>query len=78
MDTLSVYVLVTYGVQAYMFVIRPHVVAVQSSAQVKKKYGKLQLSVLQESYYSERMHELGPEGPQLAGASSYSNVCGQI
>ena len=29
------------------------------------------------SNYSERTRELGPEGSQLAGASSYSNVCGQ-
>ena len=26
---------------------------------------------------SERTRELGPEGPKLAGASSYSNACGQ-
>ena len=26
-------------------------------------------------YYRERTRELGPEGPQLAGASSYSNGC---
>ena len=29
------------------------------------------------SVYSERTRELGPEGPQLAGASSYSNGCQQ-
>ena len=27
--------------------------------------------------YSERTRELGPEGPQLAGASSYSSGCQQ-
>ena len=38
----------------------------------------LNKSQLFHKYNSERTHELGPEGPQLAGASSYSNVCGQI